>query len=119
MKLRSYFQKLKNKPALIPFFAIFLNKYVLIVVLFVIWMLFLDTNSWLIHRELDQEIIELEDNKEYYIKEIIKDQKDIKVLKDSSELEKFAREEYFMKRDNEEIYIIEYEDSILKTKKND
>ena len=51
-------------------------------------------------------------NKEYYIKEIVKDQKDTKILKDSSELEKFAREEYFMKRDDEEIYIIEYEDSI-------
>ncbi len=119
MKLKSYFQKLKNKPALIPIFAILLNKYVLIVLLFVIWMLFLDTNSWFIHRELDQEIKELKDNKKYYIKEIIKDQKDIKVLKDSSELEKFAREEYFMKRDDEEIYIIEYEDSIPKNKQDD
>lgn len=77
-------------------------------------MLFFDTNSWLIHQELDQEIEELESNKEYYIKEILKDQKDIKVLKDSGELEKFAREEYFMKRDDEEIFIIEYEDSIPK-----
>ncbi len=119
MKLKQYFQKLKNKPALIPIFAIFLNKYVLIILLFIIWMLFLDTNSWLIHRELDEEIQELEDNKKYYIKEIVKDQKNIKVLKDSSELEKFAREEYFMKRDNEEIYIIEYEDSIPKNDKDD
>ncbi|WP_226294260.1 FtsB family cell division protein [Aquimarina algicola] len=91
----------------------------LIILLFVIWMLFLDTNSWLIHRELDQEIQELEENKEYYIKEIVKDQKNIKTLKDSGELEKFAREEYFMKRDNEEIYIIEYEDSVTKNKNND
>ncbi len=119
MKLKRYFQKLKNKPALIPIFAIFLNKYVLIVLLFMIWMLFLDTNSWLIHRELDTEIQELEGNKEYYIKEIIKDQKDIKVLKDSNELEKFAREEYFMKQDDEEIYIIEYEDSVSKNHKNE
>lgn len=119
MKFKRYFQKLKNKPALIPLFAIFLNKYVLIVLVFVIWMVFFDTNSWFIHRELDQEIKELNDNKEYYIKEIVTDQKDIKTLKDSSELEKFAREEYFMKKDDEEIYIIEYEDSIPKTKKND
>lgn len=104
---------------MIPVFAIFLNKYVLIVLLFVIWMLFFDTNSWFIHRELDQEIKELNNNKEYYIKEIIKDQKDIKVLKDSNELEKFAREEYFMKRDNEEIYIIEYKDSVPKTEEDD
>lgn len=82
-------------------------------------MLFLDTNSWLIHKELDQEINELDNNKEYYIKEIIKDQKDIKTLKDSTELEKFAREEYFMKRDGEEIYIIEYEDSVPKNKKDE
>ncbi len=119
MKLKQHFKKLKNKPALIPIFAIFLNKYVLIILLFVIWMLFLDTNSWLIHRELDQEIQELNDNKKYYIKEIVKDQKDIKILKDSSELEKFAREEYFMKRDDEEIYIIEYEDSVPKNKNDD
>jgi len=85
----------------------------------VIWILFVDTNSWLIHRELDQEIKELKGNKEYYEKEIVKDQKNIKILKDSSELEKFAREKYFMKRDNEEIYIIEYEDSIPNKKKDD
>jgi len=109
LKLKDYFQRLKNKPALIPIFAIFLNKYVLIVLLFVVWMVFFDTNSWFIHRELDQEINELKENKEYFIKEIVKDQKDIKTLKDSGELEKFAREEYFMKKDDEEIYIIEYE----------
>lgn len=117
MKLKKYLQQLKNKPAFIPVLAILLNKYVLIITLFIIWMLFLDTNSWMIHKELDQEINELDNNKEYYIKEIIKDQKNIKTLKDSVELEKFAREEYFMKRDNEEIYIIEYEDSLQKTKK--
>ncbi|MCX2761822.1 FtsB family cell division protein [Aquimarina muelleri] len=104
---------------MIPIFAVFLNKYLFIILLFVIWMLFLDTNSWLIHRELDQEIQELNDNKKYYIKEIVKDQKDIKILKDSNELEKFAREEYFMKRDDEEIYIIEYEDSVPKNKNDD
>lgn len=119
MKLKQYFEKLRNTPELIPVFAIFFNKYVLIVLVFVIWILFLDTNSWLIHRELDQEIKELKENKEYYKKEIVKDQKDIKILKDSTELEKFAREEYFMKKDNEEIYIIEYEDSIPKKKKDD
>ncbi|WP_425549099.1 FtsB family cell division protein [Aquimarina addita] len=119
MKLKRYFEKLRNTPALIPVFAIFLNKYVLIVLVFMVWMLFLDANSWFTHRELDQEIKELKDNKEYYKKEIIKDQKDIKTLKDSNELEKFAREEYFMKRDDEEIYIIEYEDSILKNEDDD
>ena len=75
-------------------------------------MLFLDTNSFIIHKELDNEIEELNDNKKYYQKEITKDQTQINALKDSNALEKFAREEYYMKKENEEIYIIEYEDSI-------
>ncbi len=109
MKLQEYLKQLKDKVRGIPVVSVFLNKYVLIILIFIIWMFFLDTNSWFIHRELDQEIKELKNNKEYYKKEITKDQENIQKLKDSSELEKFAREEYFMKRENEEIYIIEYD----------
>ena len=75
-------------------------------------MLFFDANSWLIHRELNNEIDDLEDQKEYYRKEIEKDKKALKKLNNEEGLEKFAREEYYMKRDNEEIFIIEYEDSL-------
>ena len=50
--------------------------------------------------------------------ELEKDNKAIKTLNSKDGLEKFAREEYYMKRDSEEIYIIEYEDS-LKTKDDD
>lgn len=92
-------------------FRIASNKYVLVLVAFVFWMLFLDSNSWLIHRELDLEIDDLEKNREYYLNEISKDQAIIENLNDSLELEKFARREYFMKRDNEEIFIIEYKEA--------
>ncbi len=93
----------------------FKNWFVLILIIFAIWMLFFDTNSWLIHHELNTEIEKLENEKEYYKKEIEKDEKAINELSTDEGLEKFAREAYYMKRDNEEIYIIEYEDS-LKTK---
>ncbi|MGK0252697.1 MAG: cell division protein DivIC [Mariniflexile sp.] len=96
----------------------FKNIFILILVVFVVWMLFFDANSWLIHHELNTDIDALESEKEYYKKEIEKDNKDIKKLSTEEGLEKFAREEYYMKRDNEEIYIIEYEDS-LKTKKDE
>lgn len=96
----------------------FQNKYLLILVGFVIWMLFSDANSWLIHNELNTEIEDLENEKEYYKKEIDKDNKEIKKLSTKEGLEKFAREEYYMKRENEEIFIIEYEDS-LKTKEHE
>ncbi len=74
-------------------------------------MLFFDSNSLLIHNELNNEIKAIENEKEYYRKEIAKDNKAIKELKKEEGLEKFAREEYYMKRDNEDIYIIEYQDS--------
>ncbi|MBR9846604.1 MAG: septum formation initiator, partial [Algicola sp.] len=68
--------------------------------------------------ELNEDISDLEDEKEYYNKEIEKDKKAIKELSTDEGIEKLAREKYYMKKDNEDIYIIEYEDS-LKTKTND
>lgn len=96
----------------------FKNIFIIIFVIFTIWMLFFDGNSLLIHNELNEDIEKLENEKEYYRKEIIKDNKAIKELKKEEGLEKFAREEYYMKRDNEDIYIIEYQDSI-KANKNE
>ncbi|GGZ61888.1 MULTISPECIES: FtsB family cell division protein [Mesonia] len=109
------FKELREK----RWFKIISNKYVLILLVFGIWMLFLDSNSWLVHNELDEELDELNNNKAYYQKEINKDKAIIEGLNDSSELEKFAREEYFMKREGEEIFIIEYEDSLKKNEENE
>lgn len=99
-------------------FKPFKNIFILILAVFVVWMLFFDANSWLIHHELNNDIDALESEKEYYKKEIEKDNKAIKTLSTEEGIEKFAREEYYMKRDSEDIYIIEYEDS-LKTKKDE
>ncbi len=99
-------------------FEPFKNVFVLVLVVFAIWMLFFDANSWLIHHELNSDIDDLNTEKDYYKKEIEKDNKAIKKLSTKKGLEKFAREEYYMKRDSEEIFIIEYEDS-LKTTDNE
>lgn len=88
------------------------SKYFLIIALFVIWMVFFDTNSFFIHNELNDEINTLQENKEFYKDEIDHDKSFIEKMKDSNEQEKFAREKYFMKKDNEDIYIIEHLDSI-------
>ena len=101
-------KELKEK----KWFKFFTNTYILVLTLFVIWMLFFDTNSFLIHRELQQEINKLEEQKEYLKKEIEKDKKQLNELKDPKALEKYAREKYYMKKDGEEIFLIEYEDSI-------
>ncbi len=98
-------KKLRSK----KWFKIISNKYVLLMLIFGGWMLFLDSNSWLIHRELDEEVDKLQINKEYYKKEIAKDKATIDKLNDSFELESYARQHYYMKRSNEDIYIIHYD----------
>ena len=90
------------------------NKYVLVILLFGVWMLFLDNYSYLEHRLLDKEINELEDNEQYYRNEIKADQQKIKLLKNTNQVEKYAREKYFMKKDSEDIYIIEFEGDTAK-----
>lgn len=62
--------------------------------------------------ELNEEVADLEDEKAYYQKEITKDKKAIKALSTEDGLEKMAREKYYMKKENEDIYIIEYKDSL-------
>ncbi|UYW00314.1 septum formation initiator family protein [Flavobacterium agricola] len=85
------------------------NKYIIAIFLFGIWMLFLDNYSVLDHANLNAEIKTLQTNQKYYINEINKDQKQIDELRKSEKLEGYAREKYFMKRPNEDIYIIEFE----------
>jgi cell division protein FtsB len=85
------------------------NKYVWVLLFFSTWMIFLDNYSYFDHRFLDKQINELEDNKIYYQEEIKKDQQNIKQLKNAEQIEKYAREKYYMKKDSEDIYIIEFE----------
>ena len=97
----------------------FKNIFILIFIGFAIWMLFFDANSWLIHRELNNEIDDLNTEKAYYQREIEKDRKAIKELQSEKGVEKMAREKYYMKKENEDIFIIEYEDSLKNNKENE
>lgn len=80
-------------------------------------MVFLDNYSYLDHRLLNKEVNELEDNKTYYQDEIKKDKNQIKKFKNPVEIEKYAREKYFMKKDSEDIYIIEFEGDTIENNK--
>ena len=115
-------KKFQNLLQKFPFLSFLGNKYYLTLVAFVIWMLFFDNYSYFEHRFLNQQINELNDNKKYYKSEIAKDSIKIKNLKNDNMTEKYAREKYFMKKDSEDIYIIEFEedktkDSLLEAKK--
>ena len=102
------FKDIKKK----KWFKIATNAYILVLTAFLVWMIFFDTNSFLIHLELQKEIEKLEKQQEFLLDEIAKDKKIIEKLSDPDELEKFAREQYYLKKKDEEIYLIEYEDSL-------
>ena len=94
------FRKLKLKNS-------YLFAYLVISVFFLIWMIFLDTHSLLVHLELSKEIDNLNEKKIFLESEIEKDNKLILDLNNIDSLEKFAREKYRHKKDNETILIIE------------
>ena len=78
-------------------------------ILFLVWILFFDTHSWLTHRELDAEIDQLEGRKRQLNQAIVKDKIAIEQLQNEDSLEKFARETFGHKKKNETIFIVEEE----------
>ncbi len=87
------------------------NKYAITIIAFLVWMLFFDNNNFIAQIRLNRMHHELEMEKEYYLSEIEKDrQATYELMTDTLTLQKFGREQYLMKRDNEDIYLIVDED---------
>jgi cell division protein FtsB len=75
--------------------------------LFLFWSLIIDSNNYFTRKEMKVEIHELESQKDYYVKKISEDSVRLYYLKSDNEvLEKFAREQYLMKKANEDLFII-------------
>ena len=85
----------------------YLIAYIAIGVFFLLWMVFLDTHSLLVHQELNKEIENLKKRKDFLESQIEKDNKLISNLNNIDSLEKFARENYKHKKNNETILIVE------------
>ena len=78
---------------------------------FMIWMLFFDSNSWMMQRELNQEKEKLETSINFYQKELGHDRVELHELEsDPAAFEKYAREKFWMHRTGEEIYVFEFQD---------
>jgi len=83
------------------------NKYFYTGLIFVIWWVFFDQESLVVQYNLTKIKVGLEDQKEYYYEEIEKDREAINTLQnDTVLLEKYAREKYYMKKDNEDVFVI-------------
>lgn len=87
------------------------NKYAFTLALFAVWMLFFDHHNMINQIELRAELYQLESDRAYYQAEIEQIREDLdELLQNDDKLEKFAREKYFMKKPNEEIFLFVAED---------
>jgi cell division protein FtsB len=83
------------------------NKFFIAAVAFVVWLSSMDRNNFLSQYELQSEVNKLEDQKAFFQQEIDQTRKEQQELLSSPEkLEKFAREKYLMKKDDEDLFII-------------
>ncbi len=83
------------------------NKFVIAGAILTIWICFLDENNLLERYQHLRELKQLEADKAYYQNKIEEDKKRLNELKTNNEnLEKFAREQYLMKKDNEDVFVI-------------
>lgn len=90
------------------FFALFRNFYFVTGFVFLVWMIFLDSNDLISRYRLGAKLRALENEKEYYqekISEVEKDRQEL--MTDKELLEKFAREKYLMKKPTEDVFIIQ------------
>jgi cell division protein FtsB len=84
------------------------NKYIIAVTVFLVMMLFVDRNDIFVQRQRKKQLNELLESKKFYEAEIEKTKKSLSDLRDNPEaLEKYARENYQMKKDNEDIFIVD------------
>ena len=87
--------------------SVFKNKYLITGTVFLVWMLFFDRNDLASQLDYRADVNKLKAEKEFYIKEIAQVEKDLTELTtDQQKLEKFAREKYLMKKDNEDVFVI-------------
>jgi cell division protein DivIC len=83
------------------------NKYFLVLVVFAVWILFIDRNNILSQLGLRSDLHKLQKEKQFYQEETMKDSIELqRLMNDSMEAEKLGREKYMMKRDSEDIFLI-------------
>lgn len=89
-------------------FNFFTNKYLLTSVAFVVWMTFFDQNDWMTQKDTQKQLQDVKDHIGFLTAKTEEMEQDLKLLQTNPErLEKYAREHYRMKRDNEDLYVIE------------
>jgi len=88
-------------------FSFVKNKYFIASVFFLVWMLFFDMKDWSLINSRQQKLQELQKSELHLTKQIAETRKELDLLKTSAQtVEKYAREKYLMKKDNEDLFIV-------------
>lgn len=82
------------------------SRYFIAGCVFIVWVSFFDENNLIERLQLINQLKQLEKDEKYYLKQIDKDKNRLNELRYNKNLEKFAREQYLMKKPNEDIYVI-------------
>ncbi len=91
------------------------NKYLLTGIAFAVWMLFFDRNNIALQIQKMQELNKLEKSEELLSRQILETREELDQLKNNpATLERYAREKYLMKKENEDLYIIKIDSSLIK-----
>ncbi len=94
---------------------IFTNKYLITGMCFAIWMLFFDRNDLSLQLKRVNELHKLQESEKVMDNQIADTKHELKLLKTNPEtLEKYAREKFMMKKDNEDLYIITFDSSLIR-----
>lgn len=89
------------------FVKFFKNKFLIATLLFIVWLVIFDKNNMVDQLQRKNDYMKLKDEAAYYEREIEKARAERdELFTNTSTLEKFAREKYFMKKDNEELFIM-------------
>lgn len=87
---------------------LFKNKFFLVTLAFAVWMIFFDKNDLLAQYQYHEQLVKLEQERDFYQTQTDKVNKDLDELTSNPQkLEKFAREKYLMKKDNEDVFVVE------------
>lgn len=88
------------------------NKYALVFVLFLVWLIFLDPNNFIKRIKSYNQLDKLKNEKQYYEKQIEESRQALEDIKNDKEnIEKYAREKYYMKKSNEDLFVVKEADN--------
>ncbi|TVR88319.1 MAG: hypothetical protein EA411_05410 [Saprospirales bacterium] len=80
------------------------NKYILVVLVFGIWMIFFDKQSVIKHYKLQKQLSNMHNEMDYYREEI--DRIEMERAEMEEDIERYVRERYFMSKENEDVFVI-------------